>query len=250
MQIFKEQILLPSLKRQATLYVMLPKHYTKDEKYPLLLMHDGQNLFYDEEASFGVSWGLNDLYENESKKPIIIAGISCANGLDRLDEYNPFLSELKVGFGETPRTTGGKGDQYLHDIQSDVLPYLYEVYSIDKTNITIGGSSMGGHISLYASLMYPHVFKNAICLSNAFWISEKDLVKFIQKNRKKHYGAIYLDTGDSEDEHDFTYLKSNDLVYQALKDKGLNPHYEIIKGGKHHESSWRKRIGKIIDQII
>lgn len=249
MRIIKQTFPLETLNRDAILYVMLPKDYDTDTKYPLIIMHDAQNLFSDQEASFGVSWGFKELYEQTPMKKVIIAGLSCASGSDRLDEYNPFLSKKPIGFGETPRLTGGKGDIYLHAIIDEVLPTLKEKYTIDFNDISIGGSSMGGLISLYATLMYPYIFKNALCLSSAFWISDDDLVRFIRNSNKKHYGKIYLDTGDQEDTTDFKYMKSNEDVYKALKDKGFNVEYKVIKGGTHHESSWKTRIKEIITYI-
>lgn len=249
MKIIKQVFPLHSLNRDAMLYVMLPKDYDRDVKYPLIFMNDAQNLFSDEEASFGVSWGLKDLYEQTSMKKVIIAGLSCANGLNRLDEYNPFLSKEPIGFGEKPRITGGKGDIYLHAIIDEVLPSLKEKYTIDFDDISIGGSSMGGLISLYASLMYPRIFKNALCLSSAFWISEEDFIRFIKNSNKKHFGKIYLDTGDQEDTTDFTYIKSNEDIYRALRNKGFNARFDVIKDGIHHESSWKKRIKEIITYI-
>lgn len=249
MRVIKQTLLLEGLNREATLYVMLPKDYDKDTKYPLIIMHDAQNLFSDQEASFGVSWGLKALFEQAPMKKVIVAGLSCANGLSRLDEYNPFLSKEPIGLGEKPRVTGGKGDIYLRTIIDKVLPGLKENYTIDFDDISIGGSSMGGLISLYASLIYPHIFKNAFCLSSAFWISDDDFIHFIESSNKKHYGKIYLDTGDKEDSTDFTYMKSNENVYKALKDKGIDVRFDVIKGGIHHESSWKKRIKEIITFI-
>lgn len=249
MVIHKHRFVLKSIKRQTQLSVMLPKKYDKDKKYPLLIMHDGQNLFFDDEAAFGVSWGLRDIYNKTDLNDRIVVGIAQASGLARLDEYNPFLSDMPISLGETPRMTGGKGDSYIHDIIDGVIPFMDSHYRVDLADITIGGSSMGGLISLYATLTYPDVFKNAICLSSAFWISETDILKYIKKTRKKHKGKIYMDTGNKEDKNDFTYLKSNNLVYQALKDKAYNVTFEVIENGTHHESSWGARIESIIKNI-
>lgn len=239
---------LPLVNRQAKIYIMTPKKMDIDQKYPMILFHDGQNIFFDQDASFGVSWGIHEIFDQNQMRDYIIVGVSCANGLNRLDEYNPFISERMVSFGETPRLTGGKGDAYLHDIIDTVLPYIQTKYPVDLEQVTIAGSSMGGHISLYATLMYPKVFKNALCLSNAFWISEQAMIQFIQKNRKKHRGFIYIDTGDAESE-DFDYLKANNAVYQALVSKQVLATYRVISGGKHHESDWRARIKDIINLI-
>ena len=84
MRVIKQTLLLESLNREATLYVMLPKDYDKDTKYPLIIMHDAQNLFSDQEASFGVSWGLKALFEQAPMKKVIVAGLSCANGFKQI----------------------------------------------------------------------------------------------------------------------------------------------------------------------
>ena len=197
-------ITLPNVKRIAELSIMMPKTIVANQTYPVLFFQDGQNIFEDTKASFGVSWGIKDIFESNEMKPVIIVGLSCANGLDRLDEYNPFMSTKEISFGDKPRITGGKGDLYLKDLIETVLPYLKENYPVNLTNVTLVGSSMGGHISLYATLKYPQIFKNALCLSNAFWISEEALIDFIKESQKPHNGLIYLDTGDFESE-DFDY---------------------------------------------
>lgn len=243
-----KEIKLPNVNRIAELSVMLPNNLISNQSYPVLFFQDGQNIFEDTKASYGVSWGIKEIYESSTMKPVIIIGLSCANGLDRLDEYNPFLSTKPISFGEKPRITGGKGDLYLRDIIETVLPYLKSNYPVDLEDITLIGSSMGGHISLYATLKYPNIFKNALCLSNAFWISEQAMLNFIQNPNTKHHGLIYIDTGDQEST-DFDYIQANDAVYKALVSKGLTPIYRIIPGGNHHESDWRVRIKEIIELI-
>ncbi|MDY0210850.1 MAG: alpha/beta hydrolase-fold protein [Acholeplasma sp.] len=248
MTIIRKTIHLESLNRNAICSVMLPKAYDKDYKYPVLLMQDGQNLFDDKEASFGVSWGLETIFDHTEMPDIIVVGISCANGLNRLDEYNPFISNPFMLDGQK-RITGGKGDLYIHDLIDIVIPLLNKSYCINLNDVSIAGSSMGGLISLYAALRYPKIFKHAIGLSNAFWIAEKELIDFIEKVKSKPKGMIYLDTGDSEDKDDFTYLESNRKVYNALVQKGVSVVYKEIKEGIHHESSWRTRIKDIIKLI-
>lgn len=247
MKLIEKTIKLPKLDREASLFLLIPSDYTKHESYPLLIMNDGQNMFLDEKASFGTSWGLMEHFD--SLPSMIIAGVSCANGLDRLDEYNPFVSK-PFELDGIKRITGGKGDIYIHDLIETVIPFISSKYAIDDSNITIGGSSMGGLISVYASLAYPSIFKNAIGLSNAFWIAEEDFVKYIKRTRKLHKGTIYMDTGDSEDKDDFAYIESNRNVYQALLSKKIDVVYREIPGGIHHESSWRERIKDIIIEVI
>ena len=117
-----KEIKLPNVDRVAELSVMLPNNLISNQSYPVLFFQDGQNIFEDTKASFGVSWGIKEICESSTMKPVIIIGLSCANGLDRLDECNPFLSTKPISFGEKPRITGGKGDLYLTPQSRSPLP--------------------------------------------------------------------------------------------------------------------------------
>ncbi|MDQ6763206.1 MAG: alpha/beta hydrolase-fold protein, partial [Bacteroidota bacterium] len=136
---------IPQLGRSRRIWLYLPPGYfTSNKKYPVLYMHDGQNLF-DEATSYAGEWGVDDFLDSmfsSGKKEVIVVGID--NGLQkRMNEYNPY-SYGKFGTGE--------GDQYVDFLVKDLKPYIDKHYRTlaNKKNTYIAGSSMGGLISLYA----------------------------------------------------------------------------------------------------
>ena len=155
----------PQLDNQRDIFVYLPPSYaSSDRHFPVLYMHDGQNLF-DAETSFAGEWQVDESMELLSEEGIeaIVVGIPNA-GNDRLDEYSPFaMSNLG----------GGKGDSYLEFIVQTLKPLIDVDFRTlpDRENTSILGSSMGGLISLYAFFRYPNIFGAAGAMSPAFWFA-------------------------------------------------------------------------------
>jgi enterochelin esterase-like enzyme len=157
---------IPQLDRTRRIWVYLPKSYnaTKGKIYPVLYMHDGQNLFNEQTAPFG-EWGVDealDSLQQQTGKECIVVGIDNSNE-KRMNEYNPFNNE-KYGKGE--------GDLYVDFLVKTLKPYIDKNYRTQKdaAHTFIAGSSMGGLISLYALVKYPDVFGTAGIFSPAFWI--------------------------------------------------------------------------------
>ncbi len=155
---------MPQLHRSRRIWLYLPPGYeSSKEKYPVIYMHDGQNLF-DEATSFAGEWGIDEYLDSiysMGKKAAIIVGID--NGqVKRMVEYNPYTFQQ---FGE------GEGDKYVDFLVKNLKPYIDRNYRTlkNKQNTFIAGSSMGGLISFYAILKYPKVFGGAGVFSPAFW---------------------------------------------------------------------------------
>ena len=133
--------------RDADVFVYRPKQIRT--ALPCLIMHDGQNLFDDDRASFGVSWKLREAIEKHDLK-IMVVGVSCADGLNRLDEYSPFYNRDIVGLRDwLTRPAGGKGNEYIDWIVNDLIVWIKSGYSV-KGEFLMAGSSMGGLISMAA----------------------------------------------------------------------------------------------------
>jgi pullulanase len=229
-----------------TIWIYLPPDYdSTNKKYPVLYMHDGQNLF-DEAESFAGEWNVDETLEamyRESNFGIIVVGIENARE-HRMDEYTPFLNK------EYKR--GGEADSYLKFLVEELKPYIDSTYRTLKDNTALLGSSLGGLVSIYAGFKYPEIFKKVGSMSGAFWFNP-EIVDFI-KRAKQSPEKIYLDYGERESEDPQKYIGENEKVVKAIMEKKWHkkPQFLVIvdKEGIHHESSWSKRFKKAVEFLF
>lgn len=226
---------------------------TENEEVPLILMHDGQNLFEDEQAAFGRSWRLLDQLFSDDFPKCIVVGISNSqieNG--RLDEYSPYKCSdefaLKGGFG---KDVGGKGDRYLSYVFDKLIPELKK--TIQFNDIYMGGSSMGGFISMVAALKYSKQLSGVFCMSNAWWFAFDDLIKDLQ-SFEGTLPKIYLDTGTKESSDMLirkSYRDQHDAIVKVLKiKKSKKLISKMIRKAIHNEAEWEKRFSPIIKELL
>ena len=240
-----------SLNREVEIFIV--SNCDEKEKVPLIIMHDGQNLFEDETAAFGRSWRLLDQVFNEDFPKCRIVGISNSqieNG--RLDEYSPWRCSddfgINAGFG---LDVGGKGYIYLDYIFKKLLPELKKI--IKFSDIYMGGSSMGGFISMVAAIKYPKKLKGVFCMSNAWWFAYDDLIELLNKS-KGQLPKIYLDTGTKESADALvrkSYRDLHDDIVERLKAK--KPERLIAKMFRkaiHNEAEWEKRFTPMIKDLF
>lgn len=226
----------PQLQTTKKIWVYLPKNYTgSKKKFPVIYMHDAQNLF-DAKSSYSGEWNVDEKLDSLNAQVIII-GIEHGNE-KRMEELTPYKNE-KYG--------GGKADNYLEFIVKTLKPQIDKNYrtKLSLKNTTIMGSSLGGLVSYYAILKYPEVFGKAGVFSPSFWFS-KEIYDLTQKT-KKIKSKIYFLSGDSESEDMVSDLnKMNHLVSQKRCDCLNLTKKVIIKGGKHNEKLWRDGFSKAI----
>lgn len=222
----------PQLKSKKKIWVYLPKEYENNsKKYPVIYMHDGQNLF-DAKTSYVGEWNVDETLDSINAKVIVI-GI--AHGDEkRIDELTPFIHE-KHG--------GGKADLYLDFIVNTLKPEIDKTYrtKTGTKNTAIFGSSLGGLVSFYAVLKYPEVFGKAGCFSPSFWFGRNELNELMQKT-EKFKTKIYFLCGDNEGDDDVITDMQNVVKWVNSKRcecKKLNKSV-IIKGGQHNEKLWRE----------
>lgn len=255
----KSEIYIKELDRSARLYVGLPDDYeTSGKRYPVLYMHDGHNVFSDEDSFSGVSWGLIEAYEKDKSLPdIIVVGLECANGLNRFNEYSPF-EITHPSFAEYSKNTkaGGKGDiylNYLSEVLKREIDAKYRTLS-DKDYTAIMGSSMGGVISLYAGLKYNHIFSRIGAVSGSYFTALDSMLNAVETSDLTNINKLYMDVGTKEAGvgQDTDYIKANRKVYKVLSEKLdiKKLRFEVIEGGIHHESEWRKRLPDIIKYLF
>lgn len=235
--------------------VCLPDGYRDSkEHYPVLYMHDGQNLFLDVDASYGVSWGLAD-YLIKSKAPLIIVGIDCNHeGFERFNEYapweNPTVGPELLKF---EGVYGGKGKAYIEFILHTLKPLIDEEYRTKPDETLMAGSSIGGLISTYAACRYPHIFQRVASLSSAYWFNQTEIERFIEESDLSGLKRFYMDIGTDEDTSKVDaahYIRSSAEVYEVFKKKNIDMQFKIIDDGVHHETAWRERMPKIIEYLM
>jgi predicted alpha/beta superfamily hydrolase len=234
----------PQLGNVRDLYVYLPPSYANDERrYPVLYMHDGQNLF-DRATSFGEEWEVDQTLEAASRDGLEAIVVAIPNtGAARLDEYGPFVQ---------PRRGGGRGDAYLDFIVDTVKPIVdADFRTLPGREATgIAGSSMGGLISLYAFFRRPDVFGFVGALSPALWFGERRIFGFID-DAPFVDGRIYLDCGTREGTVEMVDVaRMRDLLMR----KGYRLRRDLLcviaRGAGHDERAWGGRLPRVLRFLL
>ena len=229
-QVLDSSFFLPQLGRSRRIWIYLPEEYNSTrKKYPVLYMHDGQNVF-DAATSFSGEWGVDEALDSLSAVwgPTIVVAID-HGGEKRLNEYAPFDAER---FGK------GEGDAYLSFLVNTLKPFVEKKYRVRKCRKyrAIAGSSMGGLISFYALLRYPKVFGAAGVFSPAFWINPQ-VKALIPEKAKKVKGRIFFYAGKEEGPEMVPDLLA---VLQLMSRHSKAGMTSVIRtGGTHSEAAWR-----------
>lgn len=237
-----------------TLRIARLQHHT-DDPLPLFIMMDGQNLFDDATAGYGRSWRIIEQWHRHRLPSMCIVGIDNHEGMARLDEYSPFINDTLAGHYEwITRPVGGKGDAFLTDVTTVLIPFIYQhVPQLSPLPAAIAGSSMGGLISLYALLHYPRYFDRAACLSNAFWFAPHQLVQAIHSHSLDHIHWLYLDVGTAEEglKGKGDYLVTNQMIVDALLERQFHRFdYHLFGGAIHNEKEWELRFPLLVNALF
>ena len=185
---------MPQLGRTRRVWLYLPPGYASGTRaYPVLYMQDGQNLF-DAQTSFAGEWQVDetlDHLQQQGDAGCIVVGID-NGGDERLNEYSPWVN---------PQYGGGQGDEYLAFLANTLKPYIDSHYRTlsDRLHTGIGGSSMGGLISLYAALQRPDVFGRAAVFSPSLWFSPSVLTWAATRQPLRPDPRLYIVSGGLED---------------------------------------------------
>jgi predicted alpha/beta superfamily hydrolase len=226
--IINEKFEIPQLGRQRRVWIYLPAGYqSSKKKYPVIYMHDGQNLFDAFTSGYG-EWGIDEFLDKlPAQKECIVVGID-HGGEYRITEYDPYDSK----YGK------GMGDDYVAFLVKTLKPFIDANYRTKKeaANTTIAGSSMGGLISMYAALKYPDVFGNAGIFSPAFWIAP-EMYKYAQEKNLPVKSRFYFVCGDAESENMVADMKKMADIIQTKGKEQQSP-VVIVKGAGHNEKQW------------
>jgi predicted alpha/beta superfamily hydrolase len=227
----------PQLDNKRALRIYLPPSYAENpaKRYPVLYMHDGQNLFDAKTAAYGVEWGidetLNRLVAMGSADEVIVVGID--NTPDRIPEYTPCCD---------PKYGGGKLGAYGAFIVDTVKPYIDRSYRTlpGKDTTAIMGSSLGGIASVAIAQRYPHVFSKAGGVSSSFWWNKGEM---ISKLPARVPVKFYIDAGTRDDGLDDTTRMRDAMLAQGYRESE-DLLFLKAEGGRHNEASWAARVEK------
>lgn len=252
----KFTIPISAFNHERTIRVYTPTNYGSEQtkRYPVLYMHDGQNVFEDQDAIQGVSLGLKD-YLNTSGLELIVVGIDTNTlGDERKNEYCPWVdSEYSKNLIGSASTTGGKGAAYVEFIVHELKPYIDSKYRTLEHSTSIAGVSLGGLISTYAACLYPHIFTKVATLSSAFWRNQEEIEKLLNHTDLSLLEKFYMDGGTKENEDERIskgFLESNHAIYDILVEKIKNTKLEIVEDAVHNYSSFRKRVPRMITYLF
>ena len=245
------------LNNNRDVIVYLPPVYEahKEKRYSVLYLHDGQNLF-DGATSFipGQEWRVDETAQSliaaGSVEPLIIVGIY-NTGKDRVDEYTPAPdAKYKIG---------GKADLYGRMLVEELKPFIDANYRTlsDARHTGLGGSSLGGLVSLYLGLKYPDVFGLLAVVSPSVWWANNYIVKYVEAERKRPPVRIWLDIGTREGSNAEAAQKTvvdARLLKEALIRKGWKPGKDLsyfeADGAEHNERAWAARVESILEFLF
>lgn len=218
------------LNTEKTIWVLLPEgSENPGQKFPVLYMHDAQNLF-DATHSYAGEWEVDETME-AMKIPCIVVGVEHGNE-KRIDELTPYEHE-KYG--------GGMGSAYSHFIVNTLKPKIDSLYPTlpGREHTLVGGSSLGGLMSHYMLFTYPEVFSKGIIFSPSYWYSE-EIFDLTKKAKATPETMIYMATGALEPDsmvpdhqHMAELFSTIGMEESALKTI-------IRKEADHNEEFWKK----------
>jgi enterochelin esterase-like enzyme len=245
-----EQFASRVLRNQRDLIVYLPPGYDAQphRRFPVLYLHDGQNLF-DGATSFipGMDWHVGQTADQLIRagvvEPLIIVGIYNA-GKARVREYTPT---------RVPKLGGGRADRYAKFLLEEVRPFLQENYRVmsGAEHTGIGGSSLGGLVSLYLGLRLPNIFGKIAALSPSVWWNHRAIHRFATAAAIQPLPRIWLDIGTREGTRS---VDDVERFRDVLVAKGWHVnddlHYERVEGAQHNEDAWARRVAPFLQFLF
>ena len=232
----RRQVRSPQLRNRRDILIALPPGWEETgERFPVVYMHDGQNLF-DPATSANGDWGLVATLDAEARagRPVIVVGIPNL-GRRRPHEYSPFRD---VSHG------GGGGDRYLEFITATVKPMVDAAFPTqpDRRHTVIAGGSLAGLISLYGLFRLPDVFGAAAALSPSLWFASRSMLGFVEARAHRETGRLYMDAGTGEGAEvvaDVEHLCG--ILIDAGRREGTDFRCVIEDGAGHDEAAWGRR---------
>jgi predicted alpha/beta superfamily hydrolase len=239
-----EQVLSPELENRRDIHVYLPPSYASSGRhYPVIYMHDGQNLF-DHAMSFAGEWGVDESMEALAHDGIEAIVVGVPNmGPSRTHEYSPWPD---------PRLGGGQGDRYVRFLTDTLKPLVDSQFRTRREceHTGIAGSSMGGLISLYAFLARADIYGFAGVMSPSLWFAGGAVFEHVAR-LERWTGRLYLDTGTAEGRNQVRQTRE---MVRLLRRRAAHPRLQLRyvedKGAGHNEAAWASRFERAVRWLL
>ena len=240
------------LSTRRDLIVYLPPRYDSSrDRYPVLYLQDGQNLFSPETAFGGQDWGVDAICDRlicaGAIRPLIVVGVWHA-GVRRISEYTPTRD---------PRTRkGGKALRYAQMLAREIKPFIDHEYRTRKgaPHAAVGGSSLGALVSLVAGLAYPKVFGKLALMSPSVWWDEHAILEVMRRRSPGPRPRVWLDAGTAEGNQPAKVIEDARLMRDAFVGLGWQPgadlRYLEAAGAGHNEEAWGERFGEVLEYLF
>ena len=232
------------------IFLYLPEAYLTEahRHFPVFYLHDGQNLFDPHRAFIpGHTWRANsttdDLTAAGLIEPVILVGIA-NTGIQRMPEYTP---------DRDPRLGGGQGALYAKLLIDDLKPKIDADYRTlpDASNTALGGSSLGGLISLAIGLQHPGIFGKLAVMSPSVWWNDRSILRLVSNTNPRPNLRIWLDMGMAEG---LNHLRDTDLLHTRLLTRGWHDGVDLaylrVPDAQHNEDAWADRFGQALQFLF
>ena len=239
-----------ALGNQRDVLVWLPPAYEQDpsRRFPVLYLHDGQNVFDTSTSFAGVEWGVDEtaerLVQDGRIAPPIIVAIDHA-GAQRADEFAPTH--------DAHRGAGGQADRYARFVVDELKPWIDRTFRTrpDPSHTALGGSSLGGLVTLFIGLEHPQVFGALAVLSPSIWWDRRALLGRVEALQDRLPWRIWLDVGTAEGRDT---LRNTRALKGVLLEKGWKAgadlRYLEACGASHSESAWAARVEGMLEFLF
>lgn len=249
---FHADFVSSELEDSRNLVVYLPPGYDahSQRSYPVLYLQDGQNLFDDRTAYIpGRTWKVREsadaAIEAGEVEPLVIVGIYHA-GSRRITEYT---------HDRNRQLGGGGANAYGRMLTKELMPWIARRYRVreDRASTGIGGSSLGGLVSLYLGLTIPERFGKLALLSPSVWWNHKSILGLLNERAPEIWErpSLWIDVGDGEGTRT---VRDVEQLTRRLKANGWSPgqtmHFERVTGGAHDEASWARRVRPMLQFLF
>lgn len=240
------------LSTRRDLIVYLPPEFEESgARYPVLYLHDGQNLFDPATAFAGQTWSADatadELIRRGAIEPLIMVGMY-HTGVRRVSEYTPTRCPR--------RRKGGKADRHAEMLAREIKPFIDHEYRTRKgaAGAGVGGSSLGGLATLVAGLDYPRVFGKLAVMSPSVWWDGRSILRKVASFRSEVRPRIWLDVGGAEGDNPQQILADARSLRDTLAAKGwregIDLEYREFPEAGHSEAAWAARFGQVLQYLF
>ncbi len=238
----------PELSNSRDVRVYLPPSYARGtQRYPVLYLHDGQNVFDEATAFVKQEWHADEAAEALAKTGRELIIVAVDNTGDRRSEYAPFRAPMN--------DYQARGDRYLAFLTTTLKPMIDAKYRTrpDPAHTGLAGSSLGGLITLYGVLANPGVFGFGAAFSPSLSSADFNLQRWAKGKPATKPVRLYLDMGDKEGDSSAwnqVLVESTEDLARQLSAQGYETRVQIAKGGHHNEDAWAPRLPPVLEWFL